>query len=393
MKSVSWRRYHLLPTKPSKHVVMMAASVVLVIITIISIAVGIRVISVLQFIRQTRLRRCRRHRHHGRDDSAATATNHDMNDNNCVNTNNNVEDQYNEDGTTNEKFRTHDSDFNNNSSSNNEDDDTTNNQDERVDVNLTNISNRSRRRIPATASSSSSISLQSTRTMVILGSGGHTTEMLLLLRSLDPVSNTYDGNDYMNDVVFVIANSDTTSLSKLLTTMKEMENQEDKKWEDAVTKDTKDVTSEAAKLQTKQKRTFEVRHLPRARELHQSYLSSMFTTLYAFYQSILLLWDTKPQLILANGPGTCIPIVYGAFALFRIFPCWWWWGRSRHHRHYFHDHYCKIVYVESVCRVRTLSLSGKLAYPIVDSFVVHWPKLVEQYDMVELCDALVPCSY
>ena len=371
----------------------MAASVVLVIITIISIAVGIRVISVLQFIRQTRLRRCRRHRHHGRDDSAATATNHDMNDNNCVNTNNNVEDQYNEDGTTNEKFRTHDSDFNNNSSSNNEDDDTTNNQDERVDVNLTNISNRSRRRIPATASSSSSISLQSTRTMVILGSGGHTTEMLLLLRSLDPVNNTNDGNDYMNDVVFVIANSDTTSLSKLLTTMKEMENQEDKKWEDAVTKDTKDVTSEAAKLQTKQKRTFEVRHLPRARELHQSYLSSMFTTLYAFYQSILLLWDTKPQLILANGPGTCIPIVYGAFALFRIFPCWWWWGRSRHHRHYFHDHYCKIVYVESVCRVRTLSLSGKLAYPIVDSFVVHWPKLVEQYDMVELCDALVPCSY
>ena len=386
MKIRVGRGDYQLPTKPSKHIVMMAASVVLLII----ISTVIRVKCVLQFIRQTRLRRCRRYRHHGRDDG--TVSNHDMNDNNCVNTINNVEDQYNEDGTTNEKFRTHDSDFNNNSSSNN-DDDTTNNKDERVDVNLTNTSNRSRRRIPATASSSSSISSHSTRTMVILGSGGHTTEMLLLLRSLDPVNNTNDGNDYMNDVVFVIANSDTTSLSKLLTTMKEMENQEDKKWEDAVTKDTKDVTSEAAKLQTKQKRKFEVRHLPRARELHQSYLSSMFTTLYAFYQSILLLWDAKPQLILANGPGTCIPIVYGAFALFRIFPCWWWWGRSRHHRHYFHDHYCKIVYVESVCRVRTLSLSGKLAYPIVDSFVVHWPKLVEQYDMVELCDALVPCSY
>ena len=130
---------------------------------------------------------------------------------------------------------------------------------------------------------------------------------------------------------------------------------------------------------TKNKRKFEVRHLPRARELHQSYVSSIFTTLYSFYQSLVLLWETKPKLILVNGPGTCVPIVYGAFGLFRIIsPSW------------LHDHECKIVYVESVCRVRTLSLSGKLVYPIVDSFVVHWPQLVEQYDMVELCNALVP---
>jgi len=228
------------------------------------------------------------------------------------------------------------------------------------------------------------------KTMIILGSGGHTTEMLLLLQSLDPAGTTDDCNDYLKDVVYVIANSDTTSLSKLLTTMNEMENQqEDKRGvvvarsKQSASSNGKDCTSSASQ------RNLEIRHLPRARELHQSYFSSIFTTLYAFFQSVLLLWETKPQLILANGPGTCIPIVYAAFVMFRIFPCrrrrWWF------HRHH-HDEYCKIVYVESVCRVRTLSLSGKLVYPIVDSFVVHWPKLMETYDMAELCDALVPFS-
>ncbi|KAL7438888.1 hypothetical protein ACHAXH_006066 [Discostella pseudostelligera] len=206
--------------------------------------------------------------------------------------------------------------------------------------------------------------------------------MLLLLRSLD------DCNDYLKDVVYVIANSDTTSLSKLLTTMNEIEKQQEDKRGKAVARSKESASSE---MLTMNKRNFEIRHLPRARELHQSYSSSIFTTLYALYQSVLLLWEMKPQLILANGPGTCIPIVYAAFVMFRIFPFrlrrWWWIPPYSHH-----DKCCKIVYVESVCRVRTLSLSGKLVYPFVDSFVVHWPKLMAQYDMAELCDALVPCS-
>ncbi len=216
--------------------------------------------------------------------------------------------------------------------------------------------------------------------------------MLLLLRSLDYLgTNTDTCNDYLEDAVFVIADSDTTSLSKLLTAMDEMEKREDR-YREEIASSRKGETSDSEGKLKKNKRKFEVRHLPRARELHQSYFSSIFTTLHAFYQSALLLWDTKPQLILANGPGTCVPIVYGAFICFRLLPCWrlWRWVRYHHHDN---NELCKIVYVESVCRVRTLSLSGMLVYPIVDSFVVHWPKLVEQYDMVEMCDNLVPCSY
>lgn len=35
--------------------------------------------------------------------------------------------------------------------------------------------------------------------------------------------------------------------------------------------------------------------------------------------------------------------------------------------------YTKIVYVESFARVKSLSLTGKLLRPLVDTFVVQWP--------------------
>jgi beta-1,4-N-acetylglucosaminyltransferase len=38
-----------------------------------------------------------------------------------------------------------------------------------------------------------------------------------------------------------------------------------------------------------------------------------------------------------------------------------------------------IVYVESFARVQTLSLTGKLLYYVVDSFLVQWSELVVKY--------------
>jgi UDP-N-acetylglucosamine:LPS N-acetylglucosamine transferase len=35
---------------------------------------------------------------------------------------------------------------------------------------------------------------------------------------------------------------------------------------------------------------------------------------------------------------------------------------------------CRLVYVESVTRTERLSLSGRLAYPLVDHFFVQWPE-------------------
>ena len=37
------------------------------------------------------------------------------------------------------------------------------------------------------------------------------------------------------------------------------------------------------------------------------------------------------------------------------------------------------VYVESVCRVQTMSLSGRIMYLFADHLLVHWPSLKEKY--------------
>lgn len=43
----------------------------------------------------------------------------------------------------------------------------------------------------------------------------------------------------------------------------------------------------------------------------------------------------------------------------------------------------KLIFFESWCRVKDLSLSGKLIRPIADEFVVHWPDLAVKYGGVK----------
>jgi beta-1,4-N-acetylglucosaminyltransferase len=68
----------------------------------------------------------------------------------------------------------------------------------------------------------------------------------------------------------------------------------------------------------------------------------------------------KPDLVLVNGPGTCIPICAASLLL-----------RAAH----VHD--TRIAYVESIARVRSLSLSGKVLYHsrAADLLLVQWPEL------------------
>ena len=46
-------------------------------------------------------------------------------------------------------------------------------------------------------------------------------------------------------------------------------------------------------------------------------------------------------------------------------------------------HDTRIVYVESICRTRKLSLTGRLLYPLADRFLVQWPQLVTRYPRAE----------
>jgi len=117
--------------------------------------------------------------------------------------------------------------------------------------------------------------------------------------------------------------------------------------------------------------------LPRAREVGQSYLTSIGTTLRALWAAASLVWREKPELVLVNGPGTCLPVVVAAKVfssasavlrclLLRRTPKTTW-GR--------------VCYVESIARTSSLSLTGKILYSLrlADLFLVQWPSLAERF--------------
>lgn len=169
--------------------------------------------------------------------------------------------------------------------------------------------------------------------MVVLGSGGHTTEMLKEIEGID--FNVFSFRHY------VVASNDALSQSML------------QFWEEKALK----------------KGNFAVSLIQRSRKVGQSYCSSLLTTIYGCFQALKLLYLHKPQLLLCNGPGTCVPLVVSAFSLkvagFKA---------------------PKIVYIESFARVKSLSLAGRLVYPLVDRFFFQWPvppRLQEKYQRIE----------
>lgn len=215
------------------------------------------------------------------------------------------------------------------------------------------------------------------KTMVILGSGGHTTEMIHLLEQLD--------TKLYFPVVYIVADSDNTSIARLKQYIDETRGDGSKnkgktcvdRWEGRypIENDTQFQNESAKNIHSESvtQKMGKVYRLPRPREVHQSYISSILPTLRSMYHTLYLLRNETPDLILANGPGMCVPLIYLMF-FFRIL------GFSGH---------CKLIFVESLCRVQTLSLSGKLVYPVVDQFVVHWPSLKRRYPLVNVCDVFV----
>lgn len=133
------------------------------------------------------------------------------------------------------------------------------------------------------------------KTLVVLGSGGHTTEMLQLLKPLDTKQR-------YTPLVFVIATTDDTSERRI----------------QAFGNTEPDM----------------IYKIPRSREVGQSYLTSTLTTLYAFPYAFYIVGQVRPNLLLCNGPGTCLPIAI-ATLLYRFM------GIIEGN----------IVFVESFCRV------------------------------------------
>ncbi|XP_065174348.1 UDP-N-acetylglucosamine transferase subunit ALG14 homolog [Sycon ciliatum] len=155
------------------------------------------------------------------------------------------------------------------------------------------------------------------RTMIVLGSGGHTKEMVALLPHIAGKHR-----------VFVVASSDAMSCKKVL-----------EQPDDLFVK------------------------IPRAREVRQSWLTSVVTTMFALAYAVAMVFWLKPTQLLCNGPGTCVPLCIAAY----IFNVLGW-------------QQCRIIYIESICRVDTLSLSARILRPLpFAEILVQWPQLQAQY--------------
>ena len=128
-----------------------------------------------------------------------------------------------------------------------------------------------------------------------------------------------------------------------------------------------------------------VNKISRSRHVGQSYLTSIFTTLIAILDSIPMMYRLKPELLIVNGPGNCIPCCLIVFILSRVLyiipKCKIVFVESsKIHSFFLIDYIILILYIK-VCRVKTLSLTGKILYylRLADLFFVQWLELHEKY--------------
>jgi beta-1,4-N-acetylglucosaminyltransferase len=219
------------------------------------------------------------------------------------------------------------------------------------------------------------------RVLIVLGSGGHTTEMFRLLRALDP--QTYAHRTY------VVSSGDAFSAGRAVAFERALEERgvvaagvgSEKEIEE---KGEREKEKEKEKGNTGPKH-YDIVVIPRARAVHQSLLSTPVSAARCFGAAMrpLLGWSTAtatstsaststspslatspPSLIITNGPGTAVVVVLGALLL-RFFNIRGVESAGR----------CRTLYVESFARVTSLSLSGRLLVRVVDRFLVQWEGL------------------
>ena len=84
--------------------------------------------------------------------------------------------------------------------------------------------------------------------------------------------------------------------------------------------------------------------------------SYIFKFIYNFIKSLILFIKIRPKVIVTTGTHTAVPMCYIGKLFFR-----------------------KIIYIETIANSKTKTLSGKLVYPIADTFIVQWESMIKLY--------------
>lgn len=192
--------------------------------------------------------------------------------------------------------------------------------------------------------------------LVVLGSGGHTSEILSILQNL--------GAEYLNSRfdrrTWVVSSGDAFSAERT------------KRFEEWL-RPTEETVSKCQ---------WDIVTVHRARKIHQPIYTAPFSGLQCLWDCIQVLrgthrdrrdktstagsrLSTYPDLILTNGPATAVILIIASVLLMflglaPISPSAEGGGAMRS------------IYIESWARVKTLSLSGKILRFMVGRFLVQW---------------------
>ena len=85
-------------------------------------------------------------------------------------------------------------------------------------------------------------------------------------------------------------------------------------------------------------------------------LSYIFKFLFNCFKSLFLYLTIRPKVIVTTGTHTAVPICY----IGKIFGS-------------------KIIFIETFANSKTKTLSGRLVYPIANTFIVQWKEMLELY--------------
>jgi UDP-N-acetylglucosamine:LPS N-acetylglucosamine transferase len=102
----------------------------------------------------------------------------------------------------------------------------------------------------------------------------------------------------------------------------------------------------------------EVKRIYRLRILlgYSSLFAVFLTAFVNLFQFIRIFWKEKPSILFSTGAEIAVPAFYVGKIFFRT----------------------RLIFLETLTRVKDLSYAAKVLYPIVDLFLVQWPELLKK---------------
>lgn len=196
---------------------------------------------------------------------------------------------------------------------------------------------------------------QPSHLVVVLGSGGHTAEMISLLRDIN--------TKRWRHRTYIISAGDNFSSTKAQDCEERIQSKVRPSMPCTKPGEFDSTTG-----------VWDTIVVPRAREIHQPLYTAPISSLWCMLGCLKALHNISvtstiqqyPDTIITNGPATAVIVILSSFLLkfFGLAPVW----------------KMQTIYVESWARVKTLSLSGKvlLWLGIYDRFLVQWEGLAKQ---------------